>query len=131
MAQNAKTRNRGLPRRRRIVRLPEEYFEAIDLGNVIFPALYQFENGLRLLIHRYLETCYGPDWWSVSLQAKRKEIFDYADAQQKRLNAMPWIGTSSAVKVLPVHLVTLGQLEEIVKAYRSDCIPQIFPSLDF
>lgn len=51
--------------------------------------------------------------------------------QQKKLNAMPWIGTSPAVKVLPVHLVTLGQLEEIVKSYRSECIPQLFPSLEF
>lgn len=113
------------------MRLPEEYFEALDLGNVIFPALYQFENGLRLIVHRYLETCYGINWWNVSLQAKKKDIFDYADDQQKKLNAMPWIGASSAVKVLPVHLVTLGQLEEIVRAYRSDCIPQLFPSLDF
>ena len=33
--------------------------------------------------------------------------------------------------MLPVHLVTLGQLEEIVKSYRSECIPQLSPSLDF
>jgi hypothetical protein len=113
------------------VRLPEEYFEVVDLSNVIFPALYQFENGLRLVIHKYLETCYGTDWWRVSLRVRKKDIFDYAENQQKKLDAMPWIGASSAVAVLPVHLVTLGQLEEIVRAYRSDCIPQIFPSIEF
>jgi hypothetical protein len=103
----------------------------MDLGNIIFPALYQFENGLRLLINGYLETCYGVNWWDESLRAKRKEIFDYAADQRKRLDVMPWIGSSSAVKVLPVHLVTLGQLEEIVKAYRSECIPQLFPTVEF
>lgn len=130
MAKNAK-RNKGFPRRKRIILLPEEYFEAVDLGNVIFPALYQLENGLRLLINGWLETCYGTAWWDVSLKAKRRDIFDYAADQQNKLQAMPWIGNSSAVRVLPVHLVTLGQLEEIVKSYRPDCIPQLFPTLEF
>lgn len=111
--------------------MPPEYFEAVDLGNVIFPALYQFENGLRLLVNGFLETCYGVNWWDDSLKAKRKDIFDYAEEQQKKLAAMPWIGSSSSVKVLPVHLVTLGQLEQIVTAYRSECIPQLFPTLEF
>jgi len=44
---------------------------------------------------------------------------------------MPWIGASSRVSVLPIHLITLGQLEEIVKSYRSDCIPQLFPTIEF
>jgi hypothetical protein len=103
----------------------------VDLSNVIFPALYQFENGLRLLVNSYLETCYGPNWWEASLKARRKEIFDYAQGQRDKLDVMPWIGSSSSVNVLPVHLVTLGQLEEIVKAYRSECIPQLFPTLEF
>jgi hypothetical protein len=103
----------------------------MELGNSIFPALYQFENGLRLLINGYLETCYGPDWWDLSLKGKAEEIFNYAERQRKRLDAMPWIGSSSAVTILPVHLVTLGQLEEIVRIYRSECIPQLFPTLEF
>jgi hypothetical protein len=131
-AKRKKLSKPNRPRRQqRIVRLPPEYFAAVDLSNVIFPALYQFENGLRLLVNGYLETCYGTNWWHDSLKAKRKEIFDYAESQEKRLDVMPWIGTSTAVKVLPVHLITLGQLEEIVKAYRSECIPQLFPTLEF
>jgi hypothetical protein len=27
--------------------------------------------------------------------------------------------------------VTLGHLEEIIKKYRSDCIPELFPTLEF
>ena len=131
MAKKVKRRSKGVPQRRRIVRIPAPYFEALDLSEVIFPALYQFENGLRILINGWLETCYGTTWWDVSLKAKLKDIYDYADTQQKKLNAMPWIGVSSAVKVLPVHLVTLGQLEQIVRSYQSDCIPQLFPTLDF
>lgn len=118
-------------RLRRLVRIPKDYLEVIDLGNVLFPALYQFENGLRLAIHGFLTVCYGSDWWDVSLQPLLPNIFAYAERQKAKMDAMPWIGASSKVAVLPVHLVTLGQLEEIVKRYRSDCIPDLFPSLDF
>lgn len=116
---------------KRVVRLPAGYFEAIEFGYLLFPALYQFENGLRVLLHSYLQTCYGADWWDKSLRAKLPEIFKYAENQGKKLDAMPWIGDSSAVEVLPVHLITLGHLEEIVKAYRSDCIPELFPTIEF
>ena len=116
---------------RRIVRLPIEYFAAVDAANVLFPALYQFENGLRLAPNSFLQTCYGQDWWDKSLKGTLKNTFDYADDQRKKLAAMPWIGDSSAVTVLPIHLITLGQLEEIVRVYKSDCIPQLFPTIEF
>jgi hypothetical protein len=116
---------------RRIVRIPKEYVEVIRLSNLLFPALYQFENGLRLAIHHYLSTCYGPDWWKTSLQGKLPDIFKYEDSQRSKMAAMPWIGASSKVNVLPVHLVTLGHLEEIIKRYQSDCIPELFPTLEF
>jgi len=130
----ARARSRGkyrVKRLRRIVRLPAEYFEALDLSNVIFPALYQFENGLRLLINGFLGTCYGLNWWEVSLKANLPTVFEYAEKQQNKLDSMPWIGAAPSVKVLPIHLVTLGHLEEIVKAYQSDCISELFPTLDF
>ncbi|MFQ5927415.1 MAG: hypothetical protein ACE5MH_08280 [Terriglobia bacterium] len=111
--------------------MPAEYFEAINLSNIIFPALYQFENGLRLVVNNHLEICYGANWWDLSLKGKLPNIFEYAKRQRERLDAMPWIGASSRVEVLPVHLVTLGHLEEIIKAYHSDCIPELFPTLEF
>jgi hypothetical protein len=116
---------------RRIVKIPAAYLEVIEIGNMLFPSLYQLENGLRLVIHNHLSTCYGPNWWDISLKANLSTIWDYADGQQKRHHAMPWIGASARVQVLPIHLVTLGHLEEIVKKYKSDCIPQIFPTLEF
>jgi hypothetical protein len=93
--------------------------------------LYQFENGLRILLHSFLGSCYGPDWWDASLKGKLPGIHEYAEKQRQKLDVMPWIGDSSAVPVLPVHLVTLGQLEEIVKAYQSECIPELFPTQEF
>ena len=131
MARGTKKRSRRARRFERIVRLPAPYFEALDVGNLLFPALYQFENGLRVLLHTFLTTCYGTNWWDVSLKVKLKTVFDYAESQRKKLDAMPWIGDSTAVAVLPVHLVTLGHLEEIVKAYRSDCVPELFPTMEF
>jgi hypothetical protein len=116
---------------RRIVKIPKEYLEAVELGNILFPSLFQLENGLRLALNNHLTVCYGPDWWAISLQSRLPNIFGYAQSQQTRQNFMPWIGASSRVSVLPIHLVTLGQLEEIVKSYRSDCIPQLFPTLEF
>jgi len=118
-------------RRPRIVKIPKEYLEAVDLGHILFPSLFQFENGLRLAVHRFLVVCYGDLWWQVSLQAKLPKIYQYAEDQNNRQGSMPWIGNSARVKILPIHLVTLGHLEEIVKAYRADCIPQLFPTLEF
>jgi len=123
-----------MPRRssiRRIVKIPKEYLEAIELGNLLFPSLYQLENGLRLAINNHLTVCYGSDWWTLSLQPNLPHIFDYAQTQQTKHGTMPWIGASSRVPVLPIHLVTLGHLEEIIRSYRSDCIPQLFPTLEF
>ncbi len=116
---------------RRIVKIPKEYLEAIELGNVMFPSLFQLENGLRLAINNHLTVCYGPDWWTISLKPRLLQVFDYSQTQQTKRTAMPWIGASSRVTVLPIHLVTLGHLEEIIRGYRSDCIPQLFPTLEF
>ena len=44
---------------------------------------------------------------------------------------MPWIGDSAPVTLLPIHHVTLGQLEKIVTKYSSECIPYLFPNLPF
>ena len=116
---------------RRLVKIPKDYFAGLHIANVLFPALYQFENGLRMVLNAWLTTCYGANWWDVSLKARRHTIVEYAENQRKKLDTMPWIGDSSAVQVLPIHLVTLGHLEEVVKAYQSDCIPQLFPTIEF
>lgn len=105
--------------------------EAIKLGNLLFPSLFQLENGLRIMINNYLSTCYGPDWWEISLKTNLSTIYDYAEDQKLKKDKMPWIGNSSRVKPLNIHLVTLGHLEEIIKKYRSDCIPQLFPTMEF
>jgi hypothetical protein len=102
---------------RRIVKIPKEYLEAVELGQILFPFLFQLENGLRLAIHNHQTTAYGEDWWEISLKPSLPRIFEYAEEQQKRHHAMPWIGASSRVKILPIHLITLGHLEEIVKKY--------------
>ncbi len=116
---------------RRIIKIPKEYLEAIELGNILFPSLFQLENGLRLAINNHLTVCYGSDWWAISLKPRLYTVFDYAESQQSKHSTMPWIGASSRVPVLPIHLVTLGHLEEIIKHYRADCIPQLFPTLEF
>jgi hypothetical protein len=103
----------------------------MDAGNRLFPDLFQLENGLRLAINNFLTLCYGKDWWQISLQAKLPRVAEYAENQKARHDSMPWIGASTRIEVLPIHLVTLGHLEEIVKIYKSDCIPQLFPTLEF
>jgi hypothetical protein len=116
---------------RRLVRIPTEYFEVLPISETLFPPLYQFENGLRLAINRFLSTCYTAKWWDVSLKARLPDIHTYAAEQQTKRAAMPWIGASPRTPVLPIHLVTLGHLEKIVENYQSDCIPQLFPNLHF
>jgi hypothetical protein len=124
-------RSRGKARTKRVVQIPAPYFEALELSYLVYPFLYQFENGLRLMLDSFLKTCYGSDWWNASLRVRRERIFEYAEGQRRKLDSMPWIGDSSTVEVLPIHLVTLGQLEEIVKAYQSECIPDLFPNIEF
>jgi hypothetical protein len=115
----------------RIVRIPLPYLEVLDVANLLFPALYQFENGLRLAIYHFLEACYGKDWWDTSLKGQLPGVFAYEAQQRTKLSATAWLGASQRVAVLPVHLVTLGHLEEIIKKYRSDCIPELFPTIEF
>lgn len=122
---------RSSQKAKRLLRIPAPYFEALDAANVLFPALYQFENGLRLTIHHYLATCYGVNWWTVSLQHKMPAVFQYEATQRAKLAVTPWLGASTKVAVLPVHLITLGQLEDITRRYQSDCIPELFPTLEF
>jgi hypothetical protein len=118
-------------RRRRIIKIPDEYLEAIELGNILFPPLFEFENGLRISINKFLSTCYGEHWWEASLKAQLPVVHQYAEEQDKKRHLMPWIGDSARVAIMPIHLVTLGHLEEIVKKYRSDCIPHLFPTIEF
>ncbi len=103
----------------------------IALGNVLFPSFYQFENGFRILLNSFLTAAYGADWWNLSLKTRLPRVHQYADEQKTKLGAMPWIGASARVTILPVHLITLGHLEEIVKRYSSECIPELFPTMDF
>jgi hypothetical protein len=118
-------------RHRRIIKIPHNYLDAIDIGNIIFPSLFQFENGLKLLINQHLTLCYGDNWWEVSLKSRDLSIYNYAESIVNKLNSMPYIGAYSSIQVFKIHLITLGQLEEIVRKYKSDCIPELFPTIEF
>jgi hypothetical protein len=116
---------------RSLFRLPPEYFEVIPIGESLFSPLFQFENALRLAIHKHLTTCYGPDWWNLSLGATLPDIHECSSDHATKAALTSWIGASKRTSILPIHHVTLGHLEEIVKKYRSDCIPQFFQTMDF
>src|SRR2546422_4504687 len=116
---------------RPLLRIPPEYLEAIPHGRELLSPLYQFENGLRLAIHKHLSTCYGTNWWDDKLRFDLPDIHIYATEQKAKSDKMPWIGDSPNVKALPIHRITLGHLEEIVKKFQSDCIPELFPTLEF
>ena len=120
-----------IKKRRRIVKIPMEYLEAIEIAEPIFSHFFQFENGLRIAINNFLIVCYGNDWWEKSLKVRRNDIYIYVEKVKKKQTYMPWIGDSGRVTILPLHSITLGQLEEIVKEYKSDCIPQLFPNMEF
>jgi len=122
---------RKAKRIKRLVRIPNEYFEVIKVGETLFSPLYQLENGLRLAINSYLANFYGDNWWEYSLKIELPQIYDYAEKHMQKRGNMPSIAKSKLIKPLPIHFVTLGHLEDIVKKYQSDCIPTIFPTLEF
>lgn len=96
----------------------------------MFSVLYQFENGLRLAIHEQMSLFYD-DWWESKVKFDLPTIYKNVDDRKRRRDLMPWVGSSFPVTVLPIHLTTLGEAEEIVKKYQSECIPELFPSLHF
>ncbi|MFI5253147.1 MAG: hypothetical protein ACHQQQ_12045 [Bacteroidota bacterium] len=116
---------------RKVLKIPPEYFEAISYGSEIFPILYQFENGLRLATHKHLTTCYGSNWWEEKLRTELSTIYEYVENQKNRKSYMPWLGDSSVTTPLPIHSITLGQIEEVIKKYKSECIPTLFPTIEF
>jgi hypothetical protein len=114
----------------RIINIPAQYLDVIPIGTRLFPALYQFENALRLAVDKHLTVCYG-NWWEHKLKFDLPDIYNYAEDVKQKHSKMPWIGDSARVTTLPLHNITLGQLGQIVEYYKSDCIPQLFSSLDF
>jgi hypothetical protein len=117
--------------RNKLIKLPTEYFDSMVYGEKVFAPLYQLENGLRIIVDRHLSACYGADWWNVSLRVKLPNTHDYAATIVAKMARMPYIGDSTSVAVKPIHLITLGQLEEILRTYKSDCIPELFPTIEF
>lgn len=115
----------------RILPIPKAYIEAIEAGTPAFNPLFQFENALRLALDKHMQTCYGPDWWELKVQHDLPNTYNYAENVKQKNLKMPWIGDSARVTTIPLHAITLGQLEEVLVHYKADCIPAIFPKLDF
>ena len=114
-----------------MLRIPREYIDVIPVGERLFSPIFQFENGLRLALHKFLSQCYDENWWETSLKGRLPDVYRYVEDAKARKDLMAWIGSSTRIQILPIHLITLGQLERIVETYKSECIPQLFPSLDF
>jgi len=114
-----------------MLRIPAEYVDLIPVGERLFSPIFQFENGLRLAIHKFLSQFYDNNWWETSLKSRLPDVYRYVQDARAKKDLMPWIGDSSCITILPIHLTTLGQLAKIVETYKSECIPDLFPTLDF
>jgi hypothetical protein len=115
----------------RILPIPKPYIEAVEQGIPIFNPLFQFENALRLALDKHMQTCYGENWWDEKVQKDLPNTYKYADNVKQNAYKMPWIGATNRVPTLPLHSITLGQLEEIIIHYKSECFPQLFSSEAF
>ncbi|MEO8514053.1 MAG: hypothetical protein ABI543_10865 [Ignavibacteria bacterium] len=113
------------------ISLPSEYYKAVKIGAPIFPILFEFENGLRLAINNFLSSIYGNDWWEIKLKSRYFDAYKYVADQKAKRDKMPWIGDSSRTTLIPLHSVTIGHLEQIVIKFQSECIPQLFPTIQF
>jgi hypothetical protein len=114
-----------------MLRIPHEYIAVIPIGERLFSPIFQFENGLRLAIHKFLSGFYDNNWWETSLKKRLPGLYKYVEDMKTKRDLMSWIGSSTSIQILPIHLVTLAQLESIVVEYESECIPDLFPKLDF
>jgi len=111
--------------------LPASYRISFSVGEEFFRAIFQYENSLRLTIYNFFKEQYGHDWWENKLKKDLEEIYKYAEDRELERKKKPVFGNSTRVELLPIHYVTLGHLNEIVIAYKSDCIPELFPDIRY
>jgi hypothetical protein len=113
------------------LKLPANYRKSFIIGEEFFRAIFQYENALRLVINNFLKEQYGSEWWELKVKNDLSVIYEYARDRENDRKKKPVFGDSDNVELLPIHYVTLGQLNEIVIAYKSDCIPELFPDIKY
>lgn len=109
--------------------VPQSHYTLVQKISDFYPYLFIFENALRIKIEDVMSTNHGSDWWDKRLNADLNKIWEYADDQAKKQAKLPMIGKAGVLQ--PIEYITIGQLEEIIKKYKSLFIPGIFHDLAF
>jgi hypothetical protein len=84
-----------------------------DIGKNTYWKLYAVENLFRLIVHSILTAQIGTDWW---LKTVDKITQDYAEENRKKYTKKPWHGSPGSH---PVYYITLGQLNEAIRANKN------------
>jgi hypothetical protein len=89
------------------------------VGSKLYWKLYAIENTVRIVIHSVLSAQLGPNWWGVAVDSTIAKNASQARARYaaKPKNANPGISD--------IHLVTLKELTEILRANSHQFIPVV------
>ncbi len=105
------------------VLLPEQKFkDAVEMAKM-YILLYVVENSIREVIDLRMHKIYGPNWWDLKVQKKRK---DKVDERKQDEHANPWFGQERGAR--QIDYLDLNELPDIIHNNEKDFIPDIFPT---
>jgi hypothetical protein len=98
--------------------------EAKEMAEVVYPLLYVFENSVREIIIRIMQSAHGPQWWDTKVS---KDIQQEVQKRKVKEDQNPWHGKRG---VHPIHYTDLEHLGRIVQNNWTD-FKSILPTIQW
>lgn len=98
--------------------------EAKEMAEEVYPLLYVFENSVREMIVRVMQSNHGTNWWDIKVS---KEIREEVQRRKAKEDHNPWHGKRAAH---PIYYTDLEHLGRIVQNNWAD-FKAILPTLQW
>lgn len=106
----------------------EKMQEAVEMA-AIYPHLFVFENSLREVIKRVMNSKYGHDWWGKELTGGRVgNLRHNVDEKLKKEKKESWHQRRGSH---PIDYLDLADLEIVLHAKQADFFPDIISDKDW
>ena len=105
--------------------LPQKVLtEAREMAEVVYPLLYVFENSVREMIIRVMQSAHGPAWWDAKVS---KDTRQEVQKRKTKEDQNPWHGKRG---VHPIYYTDLEHLGRIVQNNWTD-FKAILPTIQW
>lgn len=98
--------------------------EAKEMAEVVYPLLYVFENSVRGIIIRVMQSAHGSNWWDTKVS---KDIQQEVQKRRVKEDQNPWHGKRG---VHPIYYTDLEHLGRIVQNNWAD-FKAILPTIQW